>query len=72
MIRRVEGGGITGTIPGTHIWTDRNKLFLVALDNDEMATLVTAVKLLHAVLGTDTQEHEVALKGFLQACAEIL
>jgi hypothetical protein len=47
-------------------------LFLVALDNDRMAILVTAVKQLRAGLVTDHSGHEVALKLFLQPCEEIL
>jgi hypothetical protein len=47
-------------------------LFLVALDNDQMATLVTAVKQLHAELVTENSGHEVALKVFLQPCEGIL
>jgi hypothetical protein len=72
VIPWVEGGGDTGTVPGTHVWTDRNMLFLVALDNDQMATLLTAVKQLHAELVTENSGHEVALKVFLQPCEEIL
>jgi hypothetical protein len=47
-------------------------LFLVALDNDRMAILVTTVKQLRAGLVTDQSGHEVALKLFLQPCEEIL
>ncbi len=69
---RAEGSGVTGTVPGTGLWTDSNMLFLVALDNDRMAILVTAVKQLRAGLVTDHSGHEVALKLFLQPCEEIL
>jgi hypothetical protein len=71
-IHGVEGSGVTGTVPGTHVWTDRNMLFLVALDNDQMATLVTAVKQLRAELVIDNSGYEVALKIFLQPCEEIM
>jgi hypothetical protein len=47
-------------------------LFLVALDNDQMATLVTAVKQLRAELVIDNSGYEVALKIFLQPCEEIM
>ena len=67
------GGGVTGTVvPGTYGWTSRNMLFLVALDDDQTATLVTAVKQLHAELVTENSGHEVALKVFLQPCEGIL
>jgi hypothetical protein len=73
VIRGAGGGGVTGTVPpGTLGWTDRNMLFLVALDNDQMATLVTAVKQLHAELVIENSGHEVALKVFLQPCEGIL
>jgi hypothetical protein len=72
VIHGAGGGGVTGTIPVIHGWTDRNMLFLVALDNDRMATLVTAVKQLHAELVTENSGHEVALKLFLQPCEVIL
>ena len=55
------GSGETGTVSGTHGWTDRNMLFLVALDNDPMARLVNAAKKLHASLVTEHGGHEVAL-----------
>ena len=71
-IHGVEGSGVTGTVPGTHVWTDRNMLFLVALDNDQMATLVTAVKQLRAELVIENSGREVALKIFLQPCEVIL
>jgi hypothetical protein len=66
------GSGETGTVSGTHGWTDRNMLFLVALDKDPMARLVNAVKKLHADLVTEHSGHEVALKVFLQPCKVIL
>jgi predicted NACHT family NTPase len=72
VIRGAEGSGVTGTVPGTNVWMDRNMLFLVALDNDRMAPLVTGVKQLRAELVTDNSGHEVALKLFLQPCEEIL
>jgi nitrogen regulatory protein PII len=72
VIHGAGGGGITGTVSGTRDWKDRNTLFLVALDNDQLATLVTAVKQLNATLVTDNSGREVALKVFLQPCEVIL
>jgi nitrogen regulatory protein PII len=72
VIPGAGGGGVTGIVPATHGWTDRNMLFLVALDNNQMATLMTAVKQLHAELVTENSGHEVALKMFLQPCEVIL
>jgi hypothetical protein len=73
VIRGAGGSGVTGiVVPGTLGWTDHNMMFLVALDDDQMATLVTAVKQLHAELVTENSGHEVALKVFLQPCEGIL
>jgi len=72
VIHGAGGGGVTGTVSGTRGWTDRNTLLLVALDNDQMATLMTAVKQLNARLVTDNSGREVALKMFLQPCEVIL
>ena len=72
VIPGAGGGGVTGTVPAIHGWTEHNMLFLVALDNDQMATLVTAVKQLNARLVTDNSGREVALKMFLQPCEVIL
>ena len=71
-IHGVEGRGVTGTVSGSRGWEDRNTLFLVVLDDDQMATLVTAVKQMRAELLIETNEREIALKNFLQPCEEIL
>ena len=72
VIRGAEGSGVTGTAPGTGLWTDHNMLFLVALDNDRMAALVTALKQLRVGPVADHSGHEVAFKLFLQPCEEVL
>jgi nitrogen regulatory protein PII len=72
VLNGAGGSGDTGTVSGTHGWTDRNMLFLVALDSDQMAILVNAVKKLHADLVTEHAGHGVALKMFLQPCEEVL
>jgi hypothetical protein len=66
------GSGDTGAVSGKHGWTDRNTLFLVALDDAQMAALVTVVKELHARLVEERAGHEVPLKAFLQPCEMIL
>jgi hypothetical protein len=71
-IHGVGGRGVTGTVSGSRGWEDRNTLFLVVLDDDQMATLVTAVKQMRAELLIETNEREIALKIFLQPCEEIL
>jgi hypothetical protein len=46
-------------------------IFLVALDDAQMARLVTAVKELHARIVEEQYGLEVPLKGFLQPCEVI-
>lgn len=69
---RCDGSGVMGTVSRNNVWTAGNMLFLVALDNDQMASLVTTVKQLRAEMVTDHSGHEVALKLFPQPCEEIL
>lgn len=72
MLSRVGGSGETGAVSGQHGWTDRNTLFLVALDDAQMAILVNAVKALHTRLVAEHGGHEVPLKAFLQPCQVVL
>ncbi len=53
-------------------WTDRNMLFLVVLDDAQMAALVIAMKELHVRLVAEHAGLEVLLKAFLQPCEVIL
>ena len=71
VLSGVGGSGETGAVSG-HGWTDRNTLFLVALDDAQMAILVTAVKALHARLVEEHRGHEVPLKAFLHPCEVVL
>lgn len=57
---------------GKHGWTDHNTLFLVALDDAQVATLVTGVKGLQVRLVAENSGVKVALKAFVQPCEEIL
>jgi hypothetical protein len=66
------GSGETGAVSGKHGWRDRNMIFLVALDDAQMATLVNAVKELHVRLVQENHGLEVPLKAFLQPCEVIL
>jgi hypothetical protein len=65
------GSGETGAVSGND-WTDHNMLFLVVLDDAQMATLLTAMKELHVRLVAEQRGREVALKAFLQPCEMIL
>jgi nitrogen regulatory protein P-II len=72
VISDVGGIGQTGMVFGKGVWTDRSKLFLVALDNEHMAAVVTAVKELHGSLLQERHGLEVALKVFLVPCELIV
>ena len=50
VVHGVGGSGETGAVSVTHASHDRNKLILVALDDDRMAILVKAVKEVQARL----------------------
>ena len=72
VISGAGGSGETGAVSGSHGWTDRNTMFLVALDDEHMTVLVNGVKELHARLVEEHHGHEVPLKVFLQPCEVIV
>lgn len=72
VIHGVGGSGETGAVSVTHTWSDRNKLLLVALDDDRMAMLVQAVRELQAKLVKEQLGHPVPFKAFLQPCELIV
>jgi nitrogen regulatory protein PII len=72
VVHGVGGSGETGAVSVTHTSFDRNKLLLVALDDDRMATLVEAVKQLQASLVQEHLGHPVPFKAFLQPCEPIV
>lgn len=72
VISGVSGSGETGAVSGKHEWIDRNTLFMVALDDAQMATLVTAMKELHGRPFAEDSGGAVSLKMFLQPCEVVL
>ena len=72
VVHGVGGSGETGAVSVTHTSHDRNKLILVALDDDRMAMLVKAVKEVQARLVQENSGHPVAFKAFLQPCDPIV
>jgi hypothetical protein len=72
VVHGVGGSGETGAVSVTHTSYDRNKLILVALDDERMTTLVQAVRELQARLVREYMGHPVALKAFLQPCEPIV
>jgi len=67
VISGVLGSGQTGPVTGK-AWTDRNTLYLIALDDARMVPLVNAVREVHTRLVQENDGHEVPLKVFLQPC----
>jgi len=67
VISGVLGSGQTGAVTGK-AWTDRNTLYLIALDDARMVPLVNAVREVHTRLVQENDGHEVPLKVFLQPC----
>ena len=72
VLSDVGGSGETGIVTGKGSWTDRNKLYLIALDDEHMASLVNAVNELHVKLVQEHHGVEVPLKVFLQSCELIV
>ena len=66
------GSGETGEVSGKRGWRDCNMLFLVALNDDQVAPLVTAMKELRVRLMEEHFGIEVPLKAFLQPCELVL
>jgi len=72
VVHAVGGSGETGAVSVTHTHADRNKLLLVALDDDRMATLIQHVKQLQTRLVQERMGHPVPFKAFLQPCELIV
>lgn len=72
IISGARGSGETGEVSGKNEWTDRNTLFMVALDDPQMATLVAAMKDVHLKLIAEESGQVVPLKMFLQPCEVVL
>ena len=67
VVSGVAGSGVTGTVTGK-AWTDRNTLYMIALDDAQMVPLVNAVRELHATLVQEHGGHEVRFKAFVHPC----
>jgi len=68
----VGGSGQTGTVSGRGNWMDRNKLYLIALDESHMGSFVDAIGELHTKLVQDHHGREVPLKVFALPCELIV
>jgi nitrogen regulatory protein PII len=72
VVHGVGGSGETGAVSVTHPSYDRNKLILVALDDERMDILLHAIRKLQARLIEEHSGHPVAFKAFLQPCEPVL
>jgi nitrogen regulatory protein PII len=72
VVHGVGGSGDTGAVSVTHTSLERNKLILVALDEERMDLLLKGVKQLLARLVEERLGHPVALKAFVQPCEPVL
>ena len=65
------GRGQTGAV-SEHSWTDRNVSFMVALEDQNVTSVTTAVKQMYVRLLENNSGEDVPLKVFLQPCEVIL
>ena len=72
VVSDVGGSGKGGVVSGKGGWTDRNKLYLIALDDEHTAPLLNAIKELHVRLVQEHHGLEVPLKVFVQPCELIV
>ena len=71
VLNEAGGSGETGKVSGTHGWKDRNKVFLIALDDDQVPSLVEAVKACRAKLLQEHGHGKISFRAFLQPCERI-
>ena len=74
VIRGVGGSGVTGTVSGAGNSTDRNTLYMVAIEDVHihMTQIVNGVRDLHARHVHGCHGLEIPLKVFLLDCEVIL
>ena len=72
VVHGVGGSGETGAVSVSYTSSSRNKLLLVALEDDRMAALVQAVRQLQASLVQEHFGHPVPFKAFLQPCEDVV
>ena len=65
------GRGQTGAV-SEHSWTDRNVSFMLALEDQNVTSVTTAVKQMYVRLLESNSGEDVPLKVFLQPCEVIL
>jgi nitrogen regulatory protein PII len=71
VIHGVGGSGETGAVSVTHTSYDRNKLILLALEDERMDLLIKGVKQLLARLVDERLGEPVPLKAFVQPCEPV-
>jgi nitrogen regulatory protein PII len=71
VLNDAGGSGETGKVSGTHGWKDRNKVFMIALGDDQVPSMVEAVKAWRARLLEEHGNNKIPVKAFLQPCEPI-
>jgi nitrogen regulatory protein PII len=72
VVHGVGGSGETGAVSVTYPSHERNKLILVALDDERMDLLIKGVRQLLARLVEERFGDPVPLKAFVQTCEPLL
>ena len=71
VLNEVGGSGETGHVSGTHGWKDRNKVFMMALNDDQIPALAEAIKAWRAKLTQEQGHNKVPFRAYLQPCERI-
>jgi predicted AAA+ superfamily ATPase len=71
LLAGVDGNGKWSTVSATRSWSNRNTLFLVTLEEEQIFMVVRALKDLRAALVRGTLGREAPFKIFLQPCEQI-
>ena len=72
VVHGVGGSGETGAVSLTHTSYERNKLILLALEDERMDLLVKGVRQLLTRLVEERLGDPVPLKAFVQSCEPVL
>ena len=72
VVHGVGGSGETGAVSLTHTSYERNKLSLLALEDERMDLLVKGVRQLLTRLVEERLGDPVPLKAFVQPCEPVL
>lgn len=71
VLNDVGGSGETGHVSGTHGWKDSNKVYLIALEDDQAPSLVEAVNEMRIRLTQEQGLQKIPFRAYLQPCERI-